>query len=62
MSAVCAPRMEQKIVEVPKNQMIVALVYSEPLLPSGIDFQENPAIHQQGQKFKSTNPSRRRAF
>jgi len=41
-------------VEVPKNQVVVAaLVASEALLAGGISLEENLAIHQQCEKFKS---------
>src|SRR5262245_7058124 len=49
-SAACV---EEKVMEVPKSQVVVALVASEALLAGGIPLEQNLAIHQQGEKIKS---------
>src|SRR5262249_14183138 len=51
--ALGATGVEEKVVEVPKSQVVVALVASEALLAGGIGLEENLAIHQQREKLKS---------
>jgi hypothetical protein len=41
---------EQKIVKVPKDEIVVTLGRSEATLASGVDLEKDLAIHQQGEK------------
>ena len=45
-----AARVEQKIVKVPKNEVVVTLGRSEAAVASGVDLEKDLAIHQQGEK------------
>src|ERR1700686_3138730 len=50
MSAFRAARVEQKIVKVPKNQVVVTLGRPEVTVASDVDLEKDLAIHQQGEK------------
>ena len=50
VSAFRAARVEQKIVKVPKNEVVVTLGRSETTAASGVDLEKDLAIHQQGEK------------
>src|SRR3974390_2746730 len=52
VTAFCAARVEQKIVEVPKNEVVVTLGQSEALVASGLDLEKDLAIHQQREKLE----------
>ena len=45
-----AARVEQKIVKVPKNEVVVTLGRSEATVAGGVDLEKDLAIHQQGEK------------
>ena len=50
MPALRASRVKQKIVKVPKNEVLVTLGRSETTAAGGVDLEQNLAIHQQGEK------------
>ncbi len=52
VSAFRAARVEQKIVKVPKNEVVVALRRSQATVAGGVDLEEDLAIHQQGEKLE----------
>ena len=45
-----AARVEQKVVKVPKNEVVVTLGRSQAAVASGVDLEKDLAIHQQGEK------------
>ena len=50
VSAFRAARVKQKIVKVPKNEVVVAFGRSQAAVASGVDLEQDLAIHQQGEK------------
>ena len=48
--ALRAARVEQKIVKVPKNEVVVTLGRAQAAVVGGIDLEKDLAIHQQGEK------------
>ena len=50
LSAFRAARVKQKIVKVPKNEVVVTLGWSKTTVAVGVDLEKDLAIHQQGEK------------
>ncbi len=54
MPALCAARVKQQIVEVPKNKIVITLGSTETgIFVRGIYLEKDLAIHQQSEKFES---------
>ena len=53
VSAFCTAGVEQKVVKVPKNEVVVTLRRSETAVAGGLDLEKDLAIHQQGEKLDS---------
>ena len=56
MSAFCAARVEQKIVEVPKHEAVVTLGRSETAFTGGVDLEKDSAIDKQSEKLGPGEP------
>src|ERR1700731_2547491 len=51
-----AARVEQKIVKVPKDEVVVALGRSKATFAGNVDFENDLAIHQQSEKLDPRKP------